>query len=250
MTSLNDLMEKFNQEADAITDFLAKGANPMPGDLSFSKNKIRQKIKSELIDEESYPRFDKGLGLILNNLKAHLTPVQFEDLTNELNQALENMVSLGTQWEISTDDLVNKIDSLPNSLQEVLGISEKTIEFFYQEGRRCYQHAHYIDASDIFYTISLLSPGKFNVWLSLGLAEKMASHYDKALQAFAMASILDPISPFPHIQSSECYLMLMDKTHAKETLEYALKMLSENPHANFEREEIRIKNLLSEKFAK
>ncbi|QLH35233.1 MAG: hypothetical protein HWD61_03015 [Parachlamydiaceae bacterium] len=67
-----------------------------------------------------------------------------------MNQALENMVSLGTQWEISTDDLVNKIDSLPNSLQEVLGISEKTIEFFYQEGRRCYQHAHYIDASDIF----------------------------------------------------------------------------------------------------
>ncbi|QLH35234.1 MAG: hypothetical protein HWD61_03020 [Parachlamydiaceae bacterium] len=61
MTSLNDLMEKFNQEADAITDFLAKGANPMPGDLSFSKNKIRQKSKVNLLMKSHIPDLIRDL---------------------------------------------------------------------------------------------------------------------------------------------------------------------------------------------
>ena len=73
----------------------------------------------------------------------------------------------------------------------------------------------------------MLSPLRFNVWLSLGITEKLSQAYEDALKAFSMASILDPDAVAPHFYSGECYLALHKNDLAETSLKYALKCVQD-----------------------
>ena len=129
----------------------------------------------------------------------------------------------------SIEELAKQLDGTPDTFQQLFGLSDQTIEYFYLSGRRYYESSRFSDAGDVFYTISFLNPFNFNVWLSLGLSEMQNHHYDKALEAFAMATLVNMTSVVPHIHSAECYIQLKNYPLAKATLELAQRTMREHP---------------------
>lgn len=245
---LKEVLKQMDHETDAITDFIIKDIQLDPHDPFASKAKVREKIKQQIVSEELHDRFPKGLKLIMENLKTHVSKVELNELTDELDGALTKMASMAEEKESTVGGLSDKLGEMPDTLQEIFGISDKTIDLFYQSGCRYYEMSHYMDAADVFHAISLLAPTKFNVWFSLGMAEKQAAHYEKALQAFAMATLTNLASPIPHIQSAECYLLLKDDRNAKETFEYALKVIKENPDNDSKKHEEFIRSEINKNF--
>lgn len=247
---LKDFSEKMDKEIDFLINFIAEEIKPDPKDHFSSKSKIRKHVKQNLVIEEIHDQFRHGLSLIMNYLQSHLNAVEFDEVANNLNQVLDKMVSLAEQKEKTMGDLADKINEAPDTLQEIFGFSDNTIDRFYQAGLHSYNTSHFKEASDIFNAISLLAPTKFNVWLALGMAEKQAGHYEKALRAFAMATLVDIDTVVPHIHSAECYLQLHDKSNAKNTFEYALNLIHEHPDKNSKQDENYIRSALNKHFSK
>ena len=116
------------------------------------------------------------------------------------------------------EESIDKLAATPDNLQELLGFSDHTIDLFYRGGYKLYESSYFADASDLFFAITVLNPFKYNVWLALGMAEREKGHFNEALQAFSMATIIDPTSVYPHLYSAGCYRSLNSEDKVKKTL--------------------------------
>lgn len=242
------LMKGFDQETDALIDVILQGVAIDPADPLASKNKIRQNIKENLAGEEYRERIPKAYQSLQKDLRSHLSRVQFEALTDEFGQIYDKLELLSKQKADSFDELLEKMDAIPDSFQEIMGLSDETIEHCYQSGCRCFEAHHYKEAADIFFLLSVLSPYRFNIWLSQGLAEKKARHYDKALRAFAMATLIDMANIAPHIHSIECYLALHEMQNARDAWDLARNTVKKYPTEKAKEYETYLMNLKRKHF--
>lgn len=241
--NLENLLAAMEGEINAIVDKIISKAD-IPDDSFHSiRNKKRQELFAALGGGEHWQRIPNGFKLIGSDLRGHLSRHELEVHERELEHAMDKVKGLSQQKCDSVDQLSNAIVETPESFQALFGISDQTIEHFYQAGVRYYQTGHFKEASDIFYVMSFLNPYLFNVWLSLGLAEEQAHHYPKALEAFAMAAIVDMTSVIPHIHAAHCYIQLGDHTAAKATLELASQTLRAHPTDRMHADEQQIQNL-------
>ncbi len=236
--SILELMDKeISNLLDAITDTV---------EVSDAKagHKLRHDLEEELVGSEYKKRIPSGMKLVINDLEGHLSKIELLELREELGKISDHIEKLNSQKLNSVQEMMEALDKTPETLQGIFGLSDKTIEHFYKCGSRYYDSSHFKEACDVFYLLSILNPQKFNIWLSLGLSEKQMHHLEKALQAFAMATVMNITSVLPHILSAQCYLELKENTLAKETLKYALKTLKQNPCAESEKYENLINHLM------
>ena len=122
-------------------------------------------------------------------------------------------------------NLVNAIETclLEGSLQyyKKIGITDKLMQDHFLSLCKILQKKQYKKASDASLFLCLLDSTSYDYWSLLGISEMLLKHYEKALQAFGVCSILEVDNPIPHVNATECYIALKNWPLAKESLKVA-----------------------------
>ena len=197
------------------------------GESQIAQKERKQEIEEKWLCRGVWKRASQGLRLALEDLKGHAPVHELQTAGESILSALSRLTEPNQLVEKNLEKRVEQLTQAPNTLQELFGISDVIFEYFYQGGVRYYSNGQWKEAGDIFYCLSLLSPARFSVWLSLGMLEKKMACLEDALKAFAMAALLDPQAIMPHIYSAECYLGMRQKSFAEATLKYALELIQD-----------------------
>lgn len=229
---LSEALEKsLNEDIDSVTDFIILDALCDPANKDVPYQKMHDQVAAEIGFKETRQRVNKGLKLILQDLTGHLPKVELQQIQNEIDGIAEKIGGLFNQ-KIAESEVGERLDALPDSLQGLFGFSDASYEHFYQVGGRYFSSGRYGEASDVYFALVTLNPYKYNVWTALGLSEMKAHQWDRALQAFVMATLNEPSAVEPHLYSAECYIEKHDKAALHDTLDLALQTLEKHPVAN------------------
>lgn len=174
-----------------------------PPNILESKEVWKKKNSTELMDLFSGgSAMDKtiaGFEAINEDLEVHLSTVDRERISQEWEHGVE-------AWIAKSKKIEEQTTPPPESLMEILELSENTFNDFYQAANRYFKQKDFQKASDAFYSIAGLDARRYNVWISLGLSEAHNQRFEPALISFSIASIIDPAAPEPYLFSAECCL--------------------------------------------
>ena len=224
-----DVIEEKNKN---LVDFLMLDVEIDKSNPFVTESKVRDQLYKIVTQDEVNTRFIRGLDLAMDDLSRHLPKTELNAINEELRGTVDKMIPMMLEKSATPEESVEKLVQTPDSFQELLGISENTINQFFQSGYRYYETAHFAEASDVLFAVNVLNPFKYNGWLALGMAEKQCGHFNEALQAFTMAALIDLTAVYPHLHSAECYRALKSEDDVKKTLDYALSILEEQPTAD------------------
>ena len=82
--------------------------------------------------------------------------------------------------------------------------TEKEEKDLYEKGYSAYEAGDYKEAVAAFESLLLSRPNESAYWQALGSARQMEKDYEKALYAWAMATVLDPENPSFPFHAAEC----------------------------------------------
>jgi len=199
------------------SDFLIKVIKSL--DESLDEEEIKHEVLKFLDVTPEKTRIFSGINSIKNYMKTHCTPVQQNEIKDEWQHGMEKYVHAINHQEKFPKDVI-----IP--LQEIIGISNTTMEIFYAAGLDLYHQHHYKTASDVFFFLINLSHLYYNMWISFALAEQKQHHYPTALNAFAMAIMINIDSPEPYLHAAECCMKMNDTHEAKQYLQDAMDRIN------------------------
>ncbi len=122
------------------------------------------------------------------------------------------------------------------SLQSHLKVSDQELDRLYHEGYVDYKEDRTEKAQEIFHLLTLLNPFAVKHWLALGATEMTLEKWEEALKRLAVASLLEPEDPQPHLHAYYCYQALEDAGEAKVALEKASELAVKWPSREIEKE--------------
>lgn len=222
MVTMKELQTNSNQLMDGAVDAIVElyvSQNPQANSEEFKQ----QLSKYQSTFQE---RINNGVFELLKNLREHhrwSTPGDTRKMVEEIIHAGETAALLNEE----NQDLMGKLEKA-DSMRKFLGISSTTMDRFYEIAYNQLKSNHVNEACDVFAFLCLIDPGVHIFWQGLGIAEQGRSHYDQALDAYAMAAITKVSDPFPHIYSADCYLHLNDKVQAEHSLNLAIRYASKD----------------------
>jgi type III secretion system low calcium response chaperone LcrH/SycD len=101
---------------------------------------------------------------------------------------------------------------------QIAFLSSDGIEALYAFGYGFYQSGNYEKAMHFFRFLTLIDIGNRKHWMGLGAAYQMLKQYERALQAYGQAALLDESDPYTHWHAAECFLAINNYEQAKEAL--------------------------------
>lgn len=107
------------------------------------------------------------------------------------------------------------------TLQIAFEISDDQMEAFYGEAYRFYEEEEYVESANAFRWLVLFNPFVSRYWMGLGASHQLLQSYEKALHNYAVAAMLDSLSPYPHLYAHDCLLALDKHEDAAKALELA-----------------------------
>jgi len=126
------------------------------------------------------------------------------------------------------DDIESYVaDFIPNilmkseTLQIAFGISNYEMEKLYEEAFEYYENDRYLDSITVFRWLVLFNSYEMKYWMGFAANQQLLEQYEKALHAYAVASLLDSEDPYPHYHAYECYMLLNNKEDADKALKLA-----------------------------
>lgn len=108
-----------------------------------------------------------------------------------------------------------------NTLRQAFDISMAQMELYYRDAYTFYEQEQFKLAMDSFQALALLDPFTKTYWMGLGGSAQMLHNYDKALRAYAMASLLDDDDPYPHFYAYQCLSATKEDEEANKALALA-----------------------------
>ncbi len=108
-----------------------------------------------------------------------------------------------------------------NNFQEKFNLSDETLEGAYNIAYNLYKNEKYKDAQNLFYVLTMLNPLKKKFLMGFAAASQLHGDYEKALEAYAMAGIMDGDDPYPHFYAAECYSALNNSQEMLKALQAA-----------------------------
>lgn len=112
-------------------------------------------------------------------------------------------------------------------------ISDESIEALYAIAYELYRNGKYVDAEKCFLLMTLCKPAERKYWMGLGASYEMMHNYPKAIEAYGIAAILDPLDPMVHWHAANCFYSQGDETKALAVLKTAIEVANESEeHAN------------------
>lgn len=108
-------------------------------------------------------------------------------------------------------------------------LSKDGIEALYAFAYGFYESGHYEKAMHFFRFLTLIEIGNRKHWMGLGASYQMLKQYERALQCYGQAALLDPLDPMSHWHAAECFLSIQNHEFAKEALNSATLAAKRNP---------------------
>lgn len=87
-----------------------------------------------------------------------------------------------------------------------LQLQKQGLGAMYAIGFKLYENGKYKEAVDVFRVLTVLDKEQKKHWLGLGASYQQLKDYDRALQSYAYAALLDERDPFVHFHAAECFL--------------------------------------------
>lgn len=151
------------------------------------------------------------------------TSEQFEEI---IQNAVKEM---GLSQE--QQDLAGQMTGLLSSggtLDQVYDLSDQDKEVIYAIAHNYYTSGKYEKAIPLFQFLSLVDHVTKKWWMGLGAATQMAGEFDKAVNAYGMATLLDVDDPQPQLQAAYCLLMMKKNDEARSALEGVVMVTEAN----------------------
>ena len=89
------------------------------------------------------------------------------------------------------------------------------------------KRAIFPNSSDIFLFLGTLNPFNHDYWLGLGMSLQRCQEYERAIDAYELASLANIESPVPYFYLGKCLFAIHDRENALQALELAIEMAEE-----------------------
>lgn len=127
------------------------------------------------------------------------------------------------------EDFVPNILMKSESLQQAFGVEDQEMEELYNEAYAYYQRDQYSESLTLFRWLTLLNAYQKKYWMGFAANQLILNSYEKALQAYAVAALLDYRDPYPHYYAYESYLRLNNREEGEKALQLAYHRCGEKP---------------------
>lgn len=112
--------------------------------------------------------------------------------------------------DLSADELQLHLTKLveefeESSCQELPKLASGTQNFLYSFAYSFYQNGKFKEATSYFRFLTLVDLQNPKYWLGLGAAEQMLKNFDKAIQAYKAAMVLNENDPYTYFLLADCY---------------------------------------------
>lgn len=133
-------------------------------------------------------------------------------------------------------NMIEKIMCQGATFQDAFQVSEKEMEGMYARGYELQKQRHFEKAQHVFEYLCYLNHYNESYWIALGFCHEQRKNYQKAIQAYVMAGILDADNPIPSLRTAECLLHMGKLSQAKEAAEMAMEVSGDDPRFKQRRE--------------
>ena len=127
------------------------------------------------------------------------------------------------------DELRRHIEN-GDSLQTILGYSDKLMEQMYQAAKDVFTEKRYSEAQEAFLFLTTLNPYVYAYWLGLAMSYQLIEEYEQAILAYDCASKVEPETPLPYYYKAGCHNLLNEIDAAKVVIEQAFERAKDNPN--------------------
>lgn len=121
------------------------------------------------------------------------------------------------------------MQTLDAKLTSFLSLSTEDHEAVYAFGYHLYENGLYKKAIHFFRTLTLMNPKNAKYWKGLGATYQMLREFDRALESYGVAALLNENDPLVHWHASECFLMLKKPEEAREATHSAALAAKREP---------------------
>lgn len=106
--------------------------------------------------------------------------------------------------------------------KDLYGFTDKEMEAIYTAAYNFFKSGKYENAKDLFTSLTLFNYEEQKYWMGLAATFHMLKNYDKAIEAYAFATFLNPMDPKPAFHACDCLIKKGDKANAIKALEAAI----------------------------
>lgn len=211
-------------------------------DSKLFKNEFRAQVNSEIAQctEEFNRRLRLGLSAIWNKLcnfdrgSADQALSEVQEIMDYFNQEKDNTHFIEQRMKDS------------QSIRIFMGLSDKTLDNFYQIARKLYEEKDYATAADCFFFLCTIDPLVYVFWLGYGHSEHLLNRFNSALHAYAMATLMNSADPTPHYLSAQCYEQMNNISEAIHAIELAIANAEGLQQAKLKEILLKMKNKLNQ----
>ncbi len=236
INELEELKAAFSEDVidPMVTILTEKEFAKKAQEIAVPANKWFGRIRHEIVDilgeKGLNQRIKRGLEAIIHDFYSHVQKTEVYTVLQEWKNGIRNIKNMIITFEATEKPDITQEEALRFfTLQELMGISDQTLNDFYETGRTYFLHNDFQNAADVFLVVTMLDFFRHNSWVALGLAEERLSNWEKALHSYSMAALTKDDAPIPHIHSAECYIAMGQYDDAKSCLELAQEAMQLHP---------------------
>ena len=112
-----------------------------------------------------------------------------------------------------------------------IGLSPESVETLYELAYRLYEGGKYEDSEKAFRFLTSVAAFDKKNWMGLGASLQMQKAYEQAIQAYMIASILDPAEAMVHLHIADCLFAQGKAQEALRALNTAESIAKKHAHA-------------------
>lgn len=231
---LQELETSLNENLGVLAQAVAEETKTEMGQLVSTQAKAAKfKMQMQKDLHTLSKNCQEGITLIMESVKelaVHDTSIDLEVVMQDLMQGIEKINSLEKVEELGMQLLEGKC------CNDLLKLKPNTLKVLYRGASKIFDAGRYQEAVSAFTFLSTLDSKQFAFCNSLGHAAYHSKDYSLATNAYAMASMCDPSSVWPHIYAANAFEAQKDFAHAKLALESAKEVNNLSSHKNQELE--------------
>ena len=106
------------------------------------------------------------------------------------------------------EKLLQSIDDERILLQRKSSFSKQSLEGLYFFAYHFYINGKYKEAVTIFHLLTNSDPCNHKFCMGYAASLQLSGQYEKALDVYSMAIVVDSRNPYPHFYAAECYVAL------------------------------------------
>jgi type III secretion system low calcium response chaperone LcrH/SycD len=133
------------------------------------------------------------------------------------------MESLKLPGQLDGETLEAAVSRLLGEKREIAlpHLSKDGIDALYAFAYGFYQSGNYEKGMHFFRFLTLVDIENRRNWMGLGASYHMLKQYERALQCYGQAALLDPNEPYAHWHAAECFMAINNLEQAKQALNSA-----------------------------